>query len=412
MTPHPPGRGSPGSARTVEKVSASSRWSLPWGGTVVSGGARRRWAAVVAGTALVLSVPTLADAASSVAARSRGTAPALSPAALVQRALRSAPVAHSGLAESRGTLGLPDVRQFGNLAALLGGTTRERVWWQDPDRWRVAQLMATGEQDLYGYGGDTLVSWDYERNLQRTTVGEQGARLPRVDDLLPPQAARRLLASADAGDAVTGLPSRYLAGHLASGVRITPASDRTTIGVVDVWVDPASGLPLAVRVADRHGTTAFESAFLDVQLGAPTEADLAVPSPLGARLETGEAPDLVSLVDRYERHGLPWSVAGQLRTPGVLGGTATYGRGFGRFVVVPLPPGSADDILDAARARTKIQDVPAGQLAVIASGVVSASLAVSSSGQGAFLVAGLVPPSLVQSAGKELLTSPDAVTVR
>src|SRR4051812_17898912 len=393
---------SPGTARTVERVLWSSR--------VVTGSALRRWAAVVAGTALVLSVPAIADAAGSLAARARSDAPSVAPREFVRRALASASVPHTGLAESRGTLGLPDVRQFGDVAALLGGTTRERVWWAGPDRWRVARLLASGEQDLYSYAPDTVVTWDYERNLQRTTTGVQGARLPRTDDLLPPRAARRLLASAAPGDPLTALPDRYLAGHLAPGVRITPASTETTIGVVDVWVDPASGLPLAVRVADRHGVVAFESAFLDVDVTAPAETDVEVPAPPGAGLETGQAPDLVALADRYARRGLPRTVAGQARVRGVLGGTATYGAGFARFVVVPLPPDPAGDVLDAVRLRTKIENVPAGQVAVVASGVVSAAIAVSSSGQGAFLVAGLVPPDLVKKAAKDLLTSPEAVT--
>ncbi len=378
---------------------------------MVSAGARRRWAVVVAGTALVLSVPAIADAASSLAVRARSQPAAASPRDLVRRALASAAVPHAGLAESRGTLGLPDVRQFGDVAALLGGTTRERVWWLGPNRWRVARLLPTGEQDLYSYAADTVVTWDYERNLQRTTTGDPSARLPRADDLLPPQAARRLLASADPADVVTALADRYLAGHLARGVRITPASGQTTIGAVDVWVDPASGLPLAVQVADRHGAVAFESAFLDVDVAPPAETDVEVPAPPGARLETGQAPDLVALADRYARRGLPRTVAGQPRVRGVLGGTATYGTGFARFVVVPLPPDPADDVLDAVRLRTKIEDVPAGQVAVLASGVVSAAVAVSSSGQGAYLVAGLVPPALVRTAAKNLLVSPEAVTL-
>ena len=48
---------------------------------------------------------------------------------------------------------------------------------------------------------------------------------------------------------------------------------------------------------------------------------------------------------------------------------------------------------------------------MLASGVVSAAVAVSSSGQGAYLVAGLVPPALVRTAAKNLLVSPEAVTL-
>ena len=68
----------------------------------------------------------------------------------------------------------------------------------------------------------------------------------------------------------------------------------------------------------------------------------------------------------------PWALAGLRRAVGVLHGSATYGTGLARFVVIPLPPGPAGDVLDAMRLRTKVEDVPGGQLAVLDSGVVTA----------------------------------------
>jgi hypothetical protein len=370
-------------------------------------GALRRWAIVVAGAVLIVAAPTLATGVVGAVSRADTVTPA--PAELLRRALRSATVPHQGLVESRGSLGLPDVRRFGDVSALLGSTTRARVWWSSPDSWRVARLLTTGEQDLYGAGGGTLVSWDYERNVRRTTIGADAIRLPRVDDLLPPQAARRLLSALAPTDPVTAGPSRRVAGIEAAGLHVVPGSPDSTVGALDVWVDPGSGLPLAVAVRDRSGVTALETSFLDVDLRRPPATDLAAPMPQDARVEVGEAPDLVSLVDRDSRRGFPWALAGRRRAVGVLHGTATYGTGLARFVVIPLPPGAADDVLDAMRLRTKVEDVPAGQLAVIDSGIVTAGVAVSSAGQGTYLLAGLVTRDLLTAAGKNLLTSPEAV---
>jgi hypothetical protein len=276
-------------------------------------------------------------------------------------------------------------------------------------------MLTTGEQDLYGTGGGALVSWDYERNVRRTTIGADSTdrvRLPRVDDLLPPQAARRLLAALAPTDRVTAGSSRRIAGIRAAGLHVVPGSPDSTVGALDVWVDPGSGLPLGVAVRDRTGVTALETSFLDVDLRRPAAADLAPPMPEGARVEIGDAPDLVSLVDGYSRQGFPWALAGRRRAVGVLHGTATYGAGLARFVVIPLPPGTADDVLDAMRLRTKVEDVPAGQLAVIDSGILTAGVAVSSAGQGSWLLAGLVRRDLLTAAGKGLLTSPEAVATR
>ncbi len=371
-------------------------------------GVLQRWAVVLAGAVLIVAAPALAGRVAAAVSSSDAATPA--PRDLLQQALRSATVPHQGLVQSRGSLGLPDVRRFGDVAALLGSTTRARVWWSSPDSWRVARLLTSGEQDLYGTGGGTLVSWDYERNVRRTTIGADTVRLPRVDDLLPPQAARRLLGTLAPTDRVTAGPSRWLAGRDAAGLHVVPGSADSTVGAVDVWVDRGSGLPLAVTVRDRRGVAALETSFLDVDLRAPAAADLAPPSPDDARVEVGDAPDLVALVDRYSRQGFPRTLAGLPRAAGVLGGTATFGTGLARVVVVPLPPGTAGDVLDAIRLRTKVQDVPAGRLGVIDSGIVTAAVAVSGSGQGSYLLAGLVTPQLLESAGKDLLTSPEAVT--
>src|SRR4051794_29269550 len=154
--------------------------------SVVTATARRRWAVVAVGTALLVAGPALAGAAVSAATRP-ASVPA--PQALLRRALTSASVPHRGLAESRGTLGLPDVRQFGDVAALLGSTTRERVWWQDAGHWRGAQLLSTGGQGVYAPRGGAIVGWGDERELRRPTVGAGAVPVPRVADPPPPPRA-------------------------------------------------------------------------------------------------------------------------------------------------------------------------------------------------------------------------------
>src|SRR3954471_22882224 len=181
--------------------------------SVVRADARRRWAAVAGLVALVL-VPT-------AWVRSGGPRPGNDPASardLLRRALASRSVAYTALGESRGTLGLPTLPRLGAVAELLGGTTRTRVWWSAPDRWRVDVLTGTGERGTYGTPGG-VVGWDYERRLLQTVLGEPDARLPRADDLLAPQAARRLLAGVGPQDGVRRLPGARVGGRDSAGVR-------------------------------------------------------------------------------------------------------------------------------------------------------------------------------------------------
>ena len=43
----------------------------------------------------------------------------------------------------------PGRRRVQRHRGLFGERTRLRVWWQDPDHWRVDRLLATGETDLF-----------------------------------------------------------------------------------------------------------------------------------------------------------------------------------------------------------------------------------------------------------------------
>ena len=110
------------------------------------------------------------------------------PRELVAAARASAAISHEGYAETTGTLGLPDLPRLGEVAALLGGTTHARVWWRSPAAWRVDRVTATGESGIYAWRG-ALHTWDYESRRARTIIASSSVRLPRVDDLLPPQAS-------------------------------------------------------------------------------------------------------------------------------------------------------------------------------------------------------------------------------
>jgi len=73
--------------------------------SVVTRATRLRWAAVAAGVGLLVCVP----AAARIAAAGSGAGDGVPPRERIARALGSARVAYTGLAESRGSLGLPDV---------------------------------------------------------------------------------------------------------------------------------------------------------------------------------------------------------------------------------------------------------------------------------------------------------------
>src|SRR4051812_25735053 len=197
----------------------------------------RRWLIVAIGVLLLATTPY---AVSKIPAGSSD----ITAGRLLSRITASATVPYSGYAQSTGQLGLPDSSQFTSLADVLGGNTELRVWSRGAAEWRVDALGLTGETDV-DRDAQGIWTWEDERNRATRVdfVTTLSIRLPRPDDLTPGALARRLLAVADAGE-VTRLPVRRIAGHDAAGLRMTPREPMTTIGAVDVWAIPSSGLPL------------------------------------------------------------------------------------------------------------------------------------------------------------------------
>jgi len=379
--------------------------------SVVTGQARRRWALVAVALVVLAWLPTTASALAEAVAKARagsGTAGiAEPPEQTVRRALASGQVPHSGLARSRGNLGLPDLPRLGDVASTLGGVTLTRVWWVDPQAWRVDVLAGTGEQDSYGAAGST-VQWDYESYRLTDLTGSPALRLPRADDLLPPQVARRLLGGVGPGDRLEALPGRrVVAGVVTHGVRIRPSDARSSIGYLEVWVEPAHDLPLAVSVVDTRGATAMESRFTQLDLSRPGADLVTPPTAPGALHDSSTEPDLLARVEHIGAWQLPDRLAGLTSSEPIVGGTATYGSGLIRLVVLPIPLRLAWQTLTAVRAGGGTPlDLPGGEALLVTSGVLDLVVALGEDGRHGYLIAGLVTPQLVTEAARQLLADP------
>jgi len=374
--------------------------------SVVTRQARRRWAVVVAA---VTAVALLPGAVSLVADRLTAAAPGSAPAAeLVRRVLASASVPHSGLARSRGVLGLPQLPRLEDVASQLGSATTSRVWWAGPDAWRVDVLSSTGEQDSYG-GPAGLTQWDYdEYRLSDVTAADVRLRLPRADDLLPPQIARRLLAGLGPADRVEPLPGRRrIAGMTAEGVRVVPGDPRTSIGRLDVWFDTGHGLPVAVTVVDAHGAVALDSQFLELSFAPPSDALLRPPAAVGADRDSAAQLDLLSRLGQGRRRRLPAELAGLPAAPPLVPGVRTWGSGLTQLTVVPISAHLAEQSLEAARrSGSSPLTVPGGSVLLAAQGVLALGVLRTADGGRAYLVAGSVVPDVLLAASRELLAPP------
>ncbi len=373
--------------------------------SVVRAQARRRWLVVAGVVAVLCALPAVVGALPVPGS-------ALTAAQLRARILASAAVPYQGYAESVVDLDLPELPDLGDVTTLLDGTTGQYAWYRSPGHWRADIVSGAGENDIY-QTSQGIYLWNYGRNLLTQVTGAQPFRLPRAADLLPPTLARRLLGLASRGDHATRLPSLRVGGVVAAGLRIVPAGRATTIGQIDVWADPASGLPVQVEIIGR-GTSkpALVSRFLQLSLHRPALATVTPhPSP-AAGVTQAQLPDVTGILNGFGPP-LPASLAGQqLATPAFLSGVSglpdlgAYGSGLARFAVLPLPFDVGSRALTAASdagAGAGVVPLTGGTGVLLRTPLLTVLLARSQSGGTVFLLAGAVNPALLVRAGSDLL---------
>jgi hypothetical protein len=258
------------------------------------------------------------------------------PAVLHRLVLASAAVPHSGYAVSAARIGLPDVPQISETLDLLGQTTQLRVWWRAADAWRVDAIGLAGEKDTYRDAGG-LMLWDSGERRVTRQLGEPVVRLARPSDLLPTELGRRLAAAAKP-DELTPLGSRRVAGISAAGVRITPRSATTTVGHVDLWADPATGLPLRVDVTEKgKGYAAISTSFLEFSRKPPAASVVEFRPAADVQFDNIDAPDVAALIGTFSSFALPADAGGTPRSSSVGHAGGTFGSGFDAVATLVLP---------------------------------------------------------------------------
>jgi hypothetical protein len=368
-------------------------------GRVVSAQARRRWVAVTAVLAVLVALPLIIRVWPVSAA-------GVGPAVLRERIRNSAGQPYQGYAQAIGALGLPSLPQLSDVTNLLSTTTELRTWYAAPDRWRVDQIGPGEEQDLYERP-DGEYRWDYTDEQLTRVVGEQPVRLPRAADLTPPELGRRVIA-ATAGDPVTALPDRRIAGAATQGLRIIPAEKSTTIAHIDIWAMPGNGLPLQVEITPKGiSQPVLTARFLEIDPHTPDAGVITPPAPHdGIGYTTTETPDLVSAINRFSRATLPDRLGGRPRRNALAGVSAAgvYGSGLTELVVLAAPRDVGREAYDALAKYGTTVDYPGDddQAKIISTSLLSVLVIRNRAVRQTYLVAGFVQPAVLRAAGTEL----------
>jgi hypothetical protein len=366
--------------------------ALPLVGPTYSGAMSARWLVVLLTAAAFIATPLL------ISAR-QGSTSEISATELAGQIQRSTNVGWSGFVETTGTLQVPDNESFATLAQLLGDNTQLRVWWRSADDWRVDRIRSTGETDLFRQGWG-IVRWIFESETA-TYSPVSKIRLPDASDLLPPTFARSLLQGAREGE-LSRLPVRRIAGTDAPGLRLTPNEKATTVGQVDIWADPVSGLPLEVQfygIAEQRPV--LTTTLRELKVGAPPTTDTHFRLAEGVRVAYEPSVDVAAAANAFAAYDLPASLAGlSARNGEDPGAVGIYGRGPTTLIALPLRGQVAGPL------RRQLQDRGTAQLTEVGTLVPMGpvGLLITPRGRGsAFLLAGTVTAETLQKAAAELL---------
>ncbi len=357
---------------------------------------RWRWAVVGALGVLLVSVPSVVGALSPSGASG-------DPSRLRSLVLGSAGRPYQGYAESSGSLALPELPNLGAVTALFSMRTPMRAWYAGPDRYRVDILGTAGEHDVYRLP-DGEYTWDYGDNTLTELIGDPGVRLPRGGDLLPPELARRILGAAQ-GDPVSALPGRNVAGVAASGLRLVPADPDTTVGRVDVWADPVTGVAVRVELTARgQDAPILVTEFRQLEQTTPV---VEAPRPaLGSGFGVASAPDVADTLGAFSQVPLPARLAGRPVTSSDFGGVqgaALYGSGLASFAVIAVPRTVANAASDAAGKAGAVQvKLATGSVVQLSITPLSLGIVRSSVSRRSYLLAGTVTPAVLKSVADEL----------
>jgi hypothetical protein len=359
----------------------------------------RRWAVVAAGVALLCGLPVIASALPV-------SVPQLTASQLRARILASADESWAGYAESNATFGLPPVSGLTGLTSLLNGGTKMRVWQATPARWRVDVLSDAGERDTYQLGGCRSFIWNSGDQLLTEVRGRQTYRLPRAADLVPPTLALRLLSEGGRQARFSVIPPVRVAGRSAAGLRATPADPASTVGRVDIWADPSSGLPLRVEVFGRGSARpALESLFFQVSPWHPDPRVLTPTRAPGTGFTVIGAGKVAGALSNLAMVALPAQLGGRIRLPVQAGFEAigAYGGGLTTFVVLAVRGSAGRDLVpDVVSAGGTPLVLAGGAGAEIGAPLINAIVVRPPGWFFTFLLAGTVSMQLLERAATDL----------
>jgi outer membrane lipoprotein-sorting protein len=295
---------------------------------------RLRWVVPAVAAATVIGVGPLVNA---VTANAHGSLPPRTAAQLLVDVHHPEVQALSGTVVETTNLGLPAMPGIGgqggdqaSFSSLVTGSHTMRVWYDGPQRARIALLGQLGESDLVRNGSNLWAWSSHDNTATHWSVPTGGSKQPLASPsspaeptMTPQQAAQAALKAISPSTRVTTDPTAMVAGRPAYQLDLVPRDPRSLIGSIRIAIDGQTHIPTRVQVFARGASApAFQVGFTSLSTSVPPSSVFAFRPPPGATVKQASP-------SRMQRPDAQPQMAGSE--------PQTFGKGWTTVVVGRLP---------------------------------------------------------------------------
>jgi outer membrane lipoprotein-sorting protein len=185
-----------------------------------------------------------------------------------------------------------------DFGSLWSGSNTLRVWYDGPERIRLALLGTLGQADFIRNGQDVWL-WKSEENAASHRVLPEGFATEPPEspfhgsELTPQQLAEKALAAVDPSTEVTTDDPVRVAGRPAYQLVLAPRDDASLVREVRIAIDAEQSIPLRVQVFGDAAEPALEARFTQISFEAPAAEQFRFNPPPGATVTEEElAPSM------------------------------------------------------------------------------------------------------------------------
>lgn len=252
----------------------------------------------------------------------------------------------SGTVVAKADLGLPELpggEDSAELTSLVSGSHTVRVWYDGPERMRLAKLGASGETDIIRNGRDAWIWSSTEKKAVHHTLAQSahhGKPAPTSTSMpaTPQEASQKALEHLGETSTVTTDAMSRVAGRDAYELVITPKQDDTLVKDVRIAVDGETMMPLRVQVySTKLSGPAYEVGFSSLALGDVEDRLFSFTPPAGTTVEK------VAPSDKAAHHKGAPTKAGK-KPASSTKDVAVSGEGWSRVYVAPLGADALDSM--------------------------------------------------------------------